>query len=156
MQSSTACCGVNQRPPSREGIPHKKIWQGNLGLLGWTGYYFLSPNYKPTLRHKMWHKACHRTSFVWLIICRPKLVTELEMARQGSLPTVAPVKPYTELALICRGKGYRGNTHTHTRVYTQTCTQAETRGTHGRTHIRTHERARAWVTLDRACDGWPL
>ena len=42
------------------------------------------------------------------IICRPYAVTLDEMARQGSFPTVAPVKPYTELALICRVGGIEG------------------------------------------------
>uniref|UniRef100_A0A0E9SYD3 Uncharacterized protein n=1 Tax=Anguilla anguilla TaxID=7936 RepID=A0A0E9SYD3_ANGAN len=36
------------------------------------------------------------------IICLPKPVTLCEISRQGSLPTWAPVKPYTELALIFR------------------------------------------------------
>ena len=34
------------------------------------------------------------------IICRPYAVTDFEIARHGSWPTTAPVKPYTELALI--------------------------------------------------------
>ena len=41
-----------------------------------------------------------RTAFVFSIICRPYAVTLDEMARQGSFPIVAPVKPYTEFALI--------------------------------------------------------
>jgi len=41
-----------------------------------------------------------RTDFVFSIICRPYAVTLDEMARQGSFPIVAPVKPYTEFALI--------------------------------------------------------
>ena len=40
------------------------------------------------------------TCFVFSIICRPYAVTLEEMGRQGSLPIVAPVKPYTEFALI--------------------------------------------------------
>ena len=40
------------------------------------------------------------TALVFSIICRPYAVTLDEMARQGSFPIVAPVKPYTELALI--------------------------------------------------------
>jgi hypothetical protein len=40
------------------------------------------------------------TAFVFSIICRPYAVTLDEMARQGSFPIVAPVKPYTEFALI--------------------------------------------------------
>jgi hypothetical protein len=35
-----------------------------------------------------------------MIIARPNDVTEAEISRHGSLPTFAPVKPYTELALI--------------------------------------------------------
>ena len=38
---------------------------------------------------------------VWSIILRPKAVVEEEISRQGILPTVAPVKPYTLLALTC-------------------------------------------------------
>lgn len=33
------------------------------------------------------------------IICRPYAVVDDEIGRQGSLPTVAPVNPYTEFAL---------------------------------------------------------
>jgi len=40
------------------------------------------------------------TCLVFSIICRPYAVTLDEIAKHGSLPTVAPVKPYTELALI--------------------------------------------------------
>lgn len=40
-----------------------------------------------------------RTCFVCSIISRPYAVTLIEIGRQGSLPTVAPVNPYTELAL---------------------------------------------------------
>ena len=40
------------------------------------------------------------TAFVFSIICRPYAVTLDEMGRQGSFPIVAPVKPYTEFALI--------------------------------------------------------
>ena len=39
-------------------------------------------------------------AFVSAIIVRPYAVTDAEMARQGSCPTVAPVNPYTELAEI--------------------------------------------------------
>lgn len=42
-----------------------------------------------------------QTCLVFSIICRPNDVVLDEIARQGSLPIVAPVKPYTELALIC-------------------------------------------------------
>jgi hypothetical protein len=42
------------------------------------------------------------TAFVFSIICRPYAVTLDEMGRQGSFPIVAPVKPYTEFALIYR------------------------------------------------------
>ena len=38
---------------------------------------------------------------VWSIMLRPKAVVEEEISRQGILPTVAPVKPYTLLALTC-------------------------------------------------------
>jgi len=41
------------------------------------------------------------TRFVFSIIWRPYAVTLDEMAKHGSLPIVAPVKPYTEFALIC-------------------------------------------------------
>ena len=34
------------------------------------------------------------------IIRRPYAVTDFDIARHGSCPTMAPVKPYTELALI--------------------------------------------------------
>lgn len=34
------------------------------------------------------------------IICRPKEVTDEDISKQGSWPTKAPVKPYTEFALI--------------------------------------------------------
>lgn len=39
-----------------------------------------------------------------MIISRPYEVVEAEMARHGILPTVAPVKPYTELADTCVGR----------------------------------------------------
>lgn len=48
-------------------------------------------------------KQAHRfrtSSLVFSIIVRPKAVTLDEISRHGSLPTVAPVNPYTELALI--------------------------------------------------------
>ena len=38
-------------------------------------------------------------AFVCSIIMRPNAVTLDEIARHGSLPTVAPVNPYTEFAL---------------------------------------------------------
>ena len=38
---------------------------------------------------------------VWSIMLRPKAVTEEEISRQGILPTIAPVKPYTLFALTC-------------------------------------------------------
>jgi len=41
-----------------------------------------------------------QTCFVFSIICRPYAVTPDEIGRQGSFPMVAPVKPYTEFALI--------------------------------------------------------
>ena len=44
-----------------------------------------------------------RTCFVFSIICRPYAVTLDEIARQGNFPMVAPVKPYTEFALIYDG-----------------------------------------------------
>jgi hypothetical protein len=50
-------------------------------------------------RSKKWHEEflhpCSRvrTAFVFSIICRPYAVTLDEMARQGSFPIVAPVKP---------------------------------------------------------------
>jgi hypothetical protein len=40
------------------------------------------------------------TDFVFSIICRPYAVTLDEIGRHGSFPIVAPVKPYTEFALI--------------------------------------------------------
>ena len=43
---------------------------------------------------------------VWWIMSRPKAVTEPEISRQGILPTVAPVKPYTVGG--CPGKGVAG------------------------------------------------
>jgi len=39
---------------------------------------------------------------VWSIMFRPNAVVEDEISRQGILPMVAPVNPYTLLALICR------------------------------------------------------
>lgn len=44
-------------------------------------------------------KRERRTCFVRSIISRPYAVTLIEIGRHGSLPTVAPVNPYTELAL---------------------------------------------------------
>lgn len=44
--------------------------------------------------------TAQRTCFVFSIICRPYAVVLEEMAKHGSLPMVAPVKPYTEFALI--------------------------------------------------------
>ena len=41
------------------------------------------------------------THLVWSIMLRPKEVVEEEISRQGILPIVAPVKPYTLLALTC-------------------------------------------------------
>ena len=40
------------------------------------------------------------SALVAAIIVRPYAVTDDEIARHGSWPTVAPVKPYTELAEI--------------------------------------------------------
>ena len=40
------------------------------------------------------------SDLVWSIIFLPNEVTEDEIYKHGSWPTVAPVKPYTELALI--------------------------------------------------------
>ena len=61
-----------------------------------------------------------RTCLVLSIISRPYAVTDIEMGKHGSLPTVAPVKPYTELAETCatrtassalaRGRTQRGTT----------------------------------------------
>jgi hypothetical protein len=49
------------------------------------------------------------TAFVFSIICRPYDVTLDEIARQGSFPIVAPVKPYTEFALICKMDEKKGS-----------------------------------------------
>ena len=38
---------------------------------------------------------------VWSIMFLPKEVVEEEISRQGILPMVAPVNPYTLLALTC-------------------------------------------------------
>ncbi len=38
---------------------------------------------------------------MWSIMFLPKEVVEDEISRQGILPMVAPVKPYTLLALTC-------------------------------------------------------
>jgi hypothetical protein len=38
---------------------------------------------------------------------RPNAVTDAEICRQGSLPTVAPVNPYTELAEIWHSARHR-------------------------------------------------
>ena len=46
----------------------------------------------------MWLLGTH---LVWSIMLRPKEVVEEEISRQGILPIVAPVKPYTLLALTC-------------------------------------------------------
>lgn len=51
----------------------------------------LAPHMRPPIR----------TLLVISIICRPYAVVDMEIGRQGSLPIVAPVKPYTELAEIC-------------------------------------------------------
>ena len=44
------------------------------------------------------------------IMLRPKAVTDWEISRQGSLPTWAPVNPYTELALIFSASWRPSNT----------------------------------------------
>lgn len=43
----------------------------------------------------------HIAYLVCSIICRPKEVVLAEISKQGILPTVAPVKPYTLFALTC-------------------------------------------------------
>ncbi len=50
--------------------------------------------------HPIIYLVCDsHTYLVCSIICRPKDVTLDDISKQGILPTVAPVKPYTLLAL---------------------------------------------------------
>ncbi len=54
--------------------------------------------YGPSSAH--WPPTCTMAR-VCMIISLPYAVVEAEMARQGILPTVAPVKPYTLFADTC-------------------------------------------------------
>ena len=53
---------------------------------------------------------------VWSIMLRPKAVVEEEISRQGILPIVAPVKPYTLLALTCAARQLGMSTDIMSRV----------------------------------------
>ena len=58
---------------------------------------------------------------VWSIMLRPKAVVEEEISRQGILPTVAPVKPYTLLALTCAARQLGMSTDTHKLLFLLRC-----------------------------------
>jgi hypothetical protein len=74
---------------------------------------------------------------------RPKAVTLDEISRHGSLPTVAPVKPYTELALIyyCFREGIQ--------VETEAEVEAERRGKSS--HLESQLAAIQHGALERVC-----